>query len=164
MVLTCGQARAGKYFGGFTATSSDSEVSCNPAWLDTQLLGQRYSPDSTDSESDQQVGDMAVDRQERRIQLLESAVMAMTEKFDELLSAVNPMLTSRGPTAVPAGSPHHEDAGARHAGRHCDEAPPAALNHRAPGCADFVSQRLRREEFAVPRLDEGKNMAQDPFI
>ena len=162
MVRTWGQLKAQQYFGESSAASSDSEVSFNPHWLDTVLLGRRPNTvDLSDEDNPHHTYTMAADRQERRIQLLESAVMGMTEKFDELLSVVNPdtarrasMDAGRSVPPVPNMAP----------GRHCDEARPAVLDARAPGCADFVTQQLRREEFAVPRLDEGKSMAPDPFV
>ena len=74
-------------------------MSLNPSWLDRVFLG-RPADTSDDHESelgndseaanDHVSPDRAADRQERRLTLLESAVMGMTEKFDEFLSIVNP--------------------------------------------------------------------------
>ena len=166
MVRTRGQVRAQQYFNQLHSTSSDdSEVSFNPAWLDTELLGRNPGADSTDPEEDRQDYDMA-DRHERRIQLLESAVMGMTEKFDELLSAVNPenVRPASIETARPVSPARHVPAGRGRVGGHYGESRPPPLDPRDGAYADFVTQQLRREEFAVPRLDEGKSMAPDPFV
>ena len=145
MVLTRGQVRARRYFGEYSATSSsDSEVSFNPQWLDTVLLGRHSGePGHIEGDEGQQTDAMASDHQERRIQLLESAVMGMTEKFDELLSVINPDPAPRTSLeSARATTPVGNMVASRiPPGHHCDEARPPHLNPRAAGCSDFVERR-----------------------
>ena len=166
MVRTRGQLRAqeNRGLGGYEATSSDSEVSFNPNWLDTVLLGRQQPRTDDESDDPSEFDAMAADRQERRIQLLESAVMGMTEKFDELLSVFNPEQTTRSPAEAARAAPAHHVPGRIPAGRHFEESMPSPLDPRAPAYSDYVTNQLRREDFAVPRLEEGKSMAPDPFV
>ena len=104
MVHTRSQTKAGHSYygksGESTEKSSDSEVSFNTRWLDYPLLGQPHSPlsalsqaaDDTDSEIAEHN-----DRQERRLRILESAVMGIIEKFDSLLLQLGNAQTQRTP-------------------------------------------------------------------
>ena len=158
-----------------TAASSDSEVSFNPIWLDRYLLGQdRERETEVEDDTDIDETSMADDRQERRLTLLESAVMGMNEKFDELLANFNTHSLPPTDRHRPAHSPHSSPVrgtGARAPGRHYPEAGrrhtearPTTLNHRDPQLASFVNEQLQREEFVVPRHDEGKSLAADMYI
>ena len=163
MVLTRLQTRLQRRnYGETTAESSESEVSFNPAWLDRVFLGRAPNdpPNDHDGEADSESSDMADDRNERRMQLLESAVMGMTEKFDELLVAVNtqPQVATQPPPAFPHAAPD------RGRGSPYSEVRPTPVDPRATRHSDFVTEQLRREEFAVPRSDEGKTLASDMFI
>ena len=172
MVRTRLQARLHRRYGTGenTTDSSDSEVSFNPTWLDKAFLTRTPRQDDSSDQVSTGRHDMGDYRQEHRMQLLESAVMGMTERFDELLSVVNseqtstagprdsnpPQPRSRGPTS-PA-------RGAHAGGRHYTESRPPRLDHRAPHHAGFVAEQLQREEFHIPRIDEGKSLASDMFI
>ena len=103
---------------------------------------------------------MADDRNERRIQLLESAVMGMTEKFDDILNVFNSRSAHAG-HAPPAPRNRPRDPGQD---GHFAETRPPPVDPRAPRYSDFVAEQLRREEFDVPRSDEGKTLASDMFI
>ena len=193
MVLTRAQ-RAKLYSGegnGGTAhnTSDDSEISFGPTWLDRHLLRRRPRAASTTSgESEQQMADQD-DRQERRLQLLESAVMGMTEKFDNILSSFNPVNsrvnidshqahggggTERGiPTygQLPAQPAHHNGGPSQQPshGHHLHQptyhaSRPVPVNPRAPPYADFVADQLRHEEFVLPRHEDGKAMYPDLYL
>ena len=153
--------------GESSAYSTDSEVSFGSTWLDAAFLGQRpLSDPRTDPESDSTSHDMADDRQERRMQLLESAVMGMTEKFDELLTNFNCRSDQardkqrRPHQAAPVDPP----AGVRIRGRRYEEARPPHMDYRAPQFSEYVAEELQREEFAVPRHDEGKSLASSMYI
>ena len=163
-MLTRSQNRLRQRFNppGRFVESSDSEVSFNHEWLDRVLLGRASHVESEDAtEADNEDSDMADDRQERRIQLLESAVMGMTEKFDELLTVFNPQSAHTAQPTPPAPRPPPRDVG--HGG-HVAESRPPVVDPRAPMYTDYVMEQLRREEFAVPRNDEGKGLASDMFI
>ena len=166
MVRTRLQARLQERFGeNYTTDSCDSEVSFNPAWLDSAFLGTRHPRDDEDQDEEQGEGeghrhdDMA-DKNERRLQLLESAVMGMTEKFDELLGAIS---SQSAPTRQ-ARQPAPSGPQATHHGRHYREVRPSPVDPRAPTYTDYVAEQLRREEFSVQRNDEGKTLASDMFI
>ena len=154
--------------GDTSADSSDAEVSFNPAWLDHAFLGRGRT--LADLHSDDTTADtiraMAEDRQERRIQLLESAAMGMTEKFDELLSSIKPSDSySAGRHDTPGGPPRSPQRAPATGGRHYAEArPPTHVDYGGPQYAGFIAEQLRREEFAIPRHDEGKGLASDMFI
>ena len=171
MVRTRLQARLLNLYGSgeSSAYSTDSEVSFGTTWLDAAFLGRRAQPDlPTDPETDSSTHDMADNRHERRIQLLESAVMGTTEKFDELLTSINPQPDTRHndsprhrqPSLHGAGQP----AGVRIRGRRYEEERPPHLDHRAPQFSEHVADQLRREEFEVPRHEEGKSLAPNLYI
>ena len=61
---------------------------------------------------------------------------------------------------MPSPPPRDTHAG----GRHYAESRPQWLDHRAPHHAGFVAEQLRREEFHIPRIDEGKSLVSDMFI
>ena len=96
---------------------------------------------------------MGDDRQKHHIQHLGSAIMGMTETFDEILSVVNPMFPRHpSPEAARPATAARVAASVHHCGCHYDKAPPPPLNPWAAACADFVSQQLRRGEYVVPKL------------
>ena len=138
MVRTRGQLRAEENIGrgSYATTSSDSEVSFNPNWLDTVFLGSGRSETDHEQDSYSEPDDMAADRQERLIQLLESAVMGMNEKFNELLSAFNSEPTRQLTVESRHDAPPRQGAGRIPAGRHFEESRPTPLDPRASttGC------------------------------
>ena len=165
MVLTRYQARQFNGAAGGTSTDSEeSEVSFNPNWLDRAFLGRGIHTPA--GEDDQASTTMADDRQERRIQLLESAVTGMTERFDELLSFMNPDQYSNPDRRAEQGTAARGATGGLHAGdarpgqgqgrgRHAES--------RAPQYSDYAAEQLRREDFVLPRYDDGKVLAPDMF-
>ena len=168
MVLTRSQARLYQYYGqrdGENTTDSiDSEVSFGPAYFDHLFLGGRPDTPATHNTTAESM-DGGDNRHERRLQLLESTVMGMTEKFDSLLLQVNP--SPRAPYGPPP-APHQAASRSADLGQHGGHAyqvhRPAPLDPRLPPYADYVAEQLRREEMHVPRVDDGKPLAQDAFI
>ena len=158
--------------------STDSEVSFGPGWLDRAILGRRLPPvTDTDtgsehhSATDMSEGD---DRHERRMLLLESAVLGMNEKFDALLISVNssnPDTCGLHRRDLPGGPgqhgftspPGHNQHGGDDGGRH-SQSRPANIDPRAPQYSDFVAEQLRREDFHIPRSDEGKALYPDLYV
>ena len=96
--------------GGSSQHSTDSEISFGSTWLDAAILGPHRDPqrgdegddaksDHSTTDGDSDMAGASNDRQERRLQLLESAVMGMTEEFDSLMLSLsnNPNFCSTQP-------------------------------------------------------------------
>ena len=156
MVFTRYQARLQHILrtGETSDGSPDSEVSFNHNWLDRALLGRTvHSTHSSDDEPEHvdTDTDMADDRTDRRLTLLESAVMGMTEKFDELLSIVNPEQPVPGERRQGSRpSLTRGAAGVHDRGRHCSESrPPPALPNMSPNI--FVGRSLSHHVVTMVR-------------
>ena len=176
MVFTHNQSRLshlyGHTVGSNAADSGDSEISFGPAYFDRLFLGGQqatgYEADhETDRDTDEspetsmEGGD---DRQERRLQLLESAVMRMTEKFDSLLLQIS-HAPQQGHGLPSPHAPHGPSAAQGQHGVHgYQTSRPTPLDPRHPPYSDYVVEQLCREGMSIPRVDDGKALVQDMFV
>ena len=128
--------------------SSDTEVFFNPS--------RNWSEQSIEFGESEGEPDMA---QERRLQLLESAVLGMSDKFDAVMNSLSHSVSDPSPTggheaARPAGPTSPSPPHLHRQGSH--------PSHTArPLFADFVAEQLQREEFVVPRAEDGKVLTSD---
>ena len=88
--------------------------------------------------------------QERRLQLLELAVLGMSDKFDAVLSSI----VTRD-SAHDASTHCHNPASDQRPAVTLDRPAPVASTpvdrrQQQPPLDDFITQQLRREEFHVP--------------
>ena len=135
--------------------SPDPEVSFDPP---------EQSETSIDFEpSESEEVDMA---QERRLQLLESAVIGMSDKFDAVLNA---FASPSPPQAVPPDEPVHRQPrqrtdGGQHENQRASQQRTMPAQPRQPGFAAFVAEQLQKEDFSVPKTDDGKALSADMYI
>ena len=132
-------------------SSPESEVTFRPrVWSAASL-------DFDKGEEEFTHNDMA---NERRLQLLESAVIGMSDKFDAVLSSISSRpadfnnLLGHVDTDIPRATGSHQSP---HRTRSHD-------TYQHPALDDFIGQQLRREEFSIPRVDEGKAFSTDFFV
>ena len=142
------------------SNSPDSEVNFRPRiWSEASI-------DFEKGEQEEFNDDMA---HERRLQLLESAVLGMSDKFDAVLSTLGSRQDdthsqradafTRDPAAgLTTSGPHSPRAG-----RMQPQTPRRPTTDRAD-VDDFIQQQLHREEFNIPRADDGKAFSADFFV
>ena len=161
--------------GEDTDISTDSEVSFNPAWLDKAFLGRGHTDPRSESDLPSDNEQDMEDAHERRLQLLESTVMGMNQKFDMLLTLNRepPITTDNEPHAAHGqharrprvhSQPALSEGDVGSGGHIGSPARPRRIDPRAQPYADFVADQLRREEFTVPRQDDGRALASDMYI
>ena len=134
------------------SNSPDSEIEFRPRiWSEASI--------DFEKEEEEQVThtDMA---NERRLQLLESAVLGMSDKFDAVLSAIGSRTDDTPPRreVTPARHVHHSPPrpGRSHH--------PVTHTTEANNMDDFIQRHLQSEEFSVPRADDGKAFSADFFV
>ena len=147
------------------SVSTDPEVSFD--------IDHGSEPSIEFEETDGEV-DMA---QERRLQLLELAVIGMSDKFDAVMNTLSttipaPSAAARGQDGgrhtqpIQDGSQPSQPTPARQPAPYLAQAvlPHHTLAQSQPPFDAFLAEQLQKEDFAVPRVEDGKTLAADMYV